>query len=103
MYRSDVSRQMAGFQSSATSGKLTNVRNFREKPICAGSGVACYIDLAEPTIFLASLNGMPRDSQSPNSTAMLRGVLRLKFTKSVKIRAVKLKFTGQARTLLEGK
>ncbi|TVY83650.1 putative arrestin-related trafficking adapter [Lachnellula suecica] len=69
------------------------------KPICSGNGVACYIHLAEPVIFLAGLDhdGTTRDSSS-NSSAILRGTLQLVITKSAKIKAVTLKFTGRART-----
>jgi hypothetical protein len=71
-----------------------------EKPVCAGSGVACYIVLAEPTIFLTGLDhdAAARDSHPTHSSAMLRGVLRLNVTKSAKIKSVTLKFTGRART-----
>lgn len=68
--------------------------------MCGGSGVACYIILAEPTIFLSGLDhdGATRESHQPHSSAMLRGVLRLNVSKSVKIKSVTLKFTGRART-----
>jgi hypothetical protein len=62
--------------------------------------VACYIILAEPTIFLTGLDhdATTRDPHTSHSSAMLRGVLRLNISKSVKIKAVTLKFTGRART-----
>lgn len=68
--------------------------------MCSGSGVACYIVLAEPTIFLTGLDhdGTSRDSHPSHSSAMLRGVLRLNVSKSAKIKAITLKFTGRART-----
>lgn len=70
-----------------------------EKPICSGNGVSCYIQLAEPVIFLSGLDhdGTTRDSPS-TSTGILRGKLLLNVTKSAKIKAVTLKFTGKART-----
>ncbi|CAG8956170.1 hypothetical protein HYFRA_00012087 [Hymenoscyphus fraxineus] len=70
-----------------------------EKPLCSGNGVSCYIQLAEPVIFLSGLDhdGTTRDSPS-TSTAILRGKLLLNVTKSAKIKAVTLKFTGKART-----
>jgi hypothetical protein len=70
-----------------------------EKPIASGNGVACYIQLAEPVIFLSGLDhdGTRQNSHS-NSTAILRGKLRLEVSKSAKIKAVTLRFTGRART-----
>lgn len=70
-----------------------------EKPICSGNGVACYIQLAEPVIYLAGLDhdGTSRDSPS-NHSAMVRGKLIMKVAKSAKIKAVTLIFTGKART-----
>lgn len=70
-----------------------------EKPICQGNGVACYIHLAEPVIYLAGLDhdGTARGAGS-NSTAILRGKLQLIVSKSAKIKAVTLRFTGRART-----
>ena len=71
----------------------------KEKPICSGNGVSCYIWLAEPVIYLAGLDhdGTTRDSSS-NTSAILRGKLQLVVSKSAKIKAVTLKFTGKART-----
>ncbi|TVY39779.1 putative arrestin-related trafficking adapter [Lachnellula subtilissima] len=71
----------------------------KEKPICSGNGVSCYIWLAEPVIYLAGLDhdGTTRDSSS-NTSAILRGKLQLVVTKSAKIKSVTLKFTGKART-----
>jgi hypothetical protein len=70
-----------------------------EKPIASGNGVACYIQLAEPVIFLSGLDhDGTRQNSHTNSTAILRGKLRLEVTKSAKIKAVTLRFTGRART-----
>ncbi|CZS99331.1 hypothetical protein WAI453_008221 [Rhynchosporium graminicola] len=70
-----------------------------EKPVCSGNGVACYINLAEPVIFLTGLDhdGTTRDSGS-NTTSILRGKLILNVTKNIKLKAVTMKFTGRART-----
>lgn len=70
-----------------------------EKPVAAKDGVACYFILAEPTIFLSGLDhdGTTQHSSS-SSSAMLRGKLQLNVTKSAKIKAVTVKFTGRART-----
>ncbi|TVY21029.1 putative arrestin-related trafficking adapter protein [Lachnellula arida] len=86
---------------SSNTGPLMPPKNGfeKEKPICSGNGVSCYIWLAEPVIYLAGLDhdGTTRDSSSNNS-AILRGKLQLVVTKSAKIKAVTLKFTGKART-----
>jgi hypothetical protein len=69
-----------------------------EKPVCSGNGVSCSIILAEPVIFLTGLDhdGTTRDTTS--KSALLRGKLQLNVTKSAKIKAVTVKFTGRART-----
>ncbi|KAG4435804.1 hypothetical protein IFR05_008725 [Cadophora sp. M221] len=84
--------------SAAPSYKAANSTE-TEKPVCSGNGVACYINLAEPVIFLTGLDhdGTTRDSGS-NTTSILRGKLILNVTKNVKIKAVTMKFTGRART-----
>ncbi|TVY49228.1 putative arrestin-related trafficking adapter [Lachnellula cervina] len=86
---------------SSNTGPLMPPKNGfeKEKPICSGNGVSCYIWLAEPVIYLAGLDhdGTTRDS-STNNSAILRGKLQLVVTKSAKIKAVTLKFTGKART-----
>lgn len=72
-----------------------------EKAVCSGSGVSCYIVLAEPTIFLTGLDhdASGRETHhTARSSAMLRGIVRLNVSKSAKIKAVTLKFTGKART-----
>ena len=68
------------------------------KPVCSGNGVSCSIILAEPVIFLKGLDhdGTIRDS-SATSSAICRGRLQLNVTKSAKIKAVTLRFTGKAR------
>ncbi|KAI9051521.1 hypothetical protein LZ554_004567 [Drepanopeziza brunnea f. sp. 'monogermtubi'] len=84
--------------SAAPSYKASTVGEM-EKPVCSSGGIACYINLAEPVIFLTGLDhdGTTRDSGS-NTTSLLRGKLVLNITKNVKIKAVTLKFTGRART-----
>ena len=82
-----------------TKATATSFETDTEKPVASGNGVAVSIMLAEPTIFLHGLDhdGTTRDSTS-RSSALLRGRLRLNVTKSAKIKAVTLKFTGKART-----
>jgi arrestin-related trafficking adapter 3/6 len=101
MPESGVSRPAGGSPGAAPSGmSVKGGSPVQEKPVCGGSGVACYIILAEPTIFLSGLDhdGTSRESHQPHSSAMLRGVVRLNVSKSVKIKSVTLKFTGRART-----
>lgn len=88
-----VSRARAS--SAASSISATE----QEKPIASGGGISCFISLAEPTTFLTGLDhdGTTRDTHS-HSQAMVRGKFQMKITKSVKIKAVSLKFMGKART-----
>lgn len=69
------------------------------KPVASGSGVTCFILLAEHNIFLSGFdrngNGH-REGQS--GAALLRGELQLHASKNVKIKAVRLKLLGRART-----
>ena len=95
------SGQTSGHAGDALPGTLKKDGSFvAEKAVCAGGGVSCYIVLAEPTIFLTGLDhdSQARGSHPSRSSAMLRGVLRLNVSKSAKIKAVTLKFTGKART-----
>lgn len=66
-----------------------------EKPLASGNGVSVGISLAEPVLFL---QGFEQAELAQRSTAMLRGSLHLRVTKSAKIRAVTLKFKGVAQT-----
>ena len=81
--------------SAASSSSITE----QEKPVASGGGISCFISLAEPTTFLTGLDhdGTTRDSHN-HSQAMVRGKFQMKISKSVKIKAVSLKFTGKART-----
>ncbi|KAH7137862.1 hypothetical protein EDB81DRAFT_901672 [Dactylonectria macrodidyma] len=60
------------------------------KPVASGSGVTCSILLAEPNIFLSGFDS--------DSTALLRGILELRVSKNIKIKAVQLMLLGRART-----
>lgn len=66
-----------------------------DKPLATGSGVSLSINLAEPVLFL---QGFDQSDASQGNTAMLRGTLHLRVTKSAKIKAVTLKFKGRAVT-----
>ncbi|KAL0262891.1 hypothetical protein SLS55_001865 [Diplodia seriata] len=66
-----------------------------DKPLASGNGISVGIALAEPVLFL---QGFEQSEHSERSTAMLRGSLHLRVTKSAKIKAVTLKFKGKATT-----
>ena len=66
-----------------------------EKPVASGNGVSVSISLAEPVLFL---QGFDQNDNSTRNTTMLRGSLHLKVTKSAKIKAITLKFSGKSET-----
>jgi len=72
---------------------LPVIRN--EKVVASGNGIRVSIALAEPVLFL---EGFDRSDEESRKTAMLRGTLHLKLTKSAKIKKVYLKFKGVAQT-----
>lgn len=97
--RSSLSVSRPRSRSCAAPSYKASTNGETEKPVCATGGIACYINLAEPVIFLKGLDhdGTTRDSHS-NTTSLLRGKLVLNITKNVKIKSVTLRFTGRART-----
>jgi hypothetical protein len=100
MSRPTLEPTQAATPRGSTSTTPTKATSYEaEKPVATGNGVAVSIILAEPNIFLNGLDhdGTTRDSTS-SSSALLRGKLQLNVTKSAKIKAVTLKFTGKART-----
>jgi arrestin-related trafficking adapter 3/6 len=66
-----------------------------EKPLASGNGINVNISLAEPMLFL---QGFEQGDSANRNTAMLRGALTLRISKPAKIKAVTLKFKGQAVT-----
>jgi arrestin-related trafficking adapter 3/6 len=76
--------------ASVSAGRIPD-----EKPLASGNGVNVGISLAEPVLFL---QGFEQADLSQRSTTMLRGSLHLKVTKAAKLKAVTLKFKGQATT-----
>jgi hypothetical protein len=66
-----------------------------EKIVATGSGIAVGIALTEPVLFL---QGYDQNDPSTKKSAMLRGQLHLKITKSVKIKKISICFRGQAQT-----
>ena len=80
---------------SDTSTKSMGSATDEDKPVASGNGVQTYISLAEPTIYLT---GFEQQDPSMQSTAMLRGSLLLRVSKSAKIKTVTMKFRGRATT-----
>ena len=60
--------------------------------------VQCLIELAEPVLFQKGLNLDCQSSADQEQEAILRGKLVLKIEKVVKLKAVRLDFTGRSRT-----
>jgi arrestin-related trafficking adapter 3/6 len=69
-----------------------------EKPIASGTGISCFIILAEPYVYLHGFDRDARAYSTEHSTAMIRGKLVLNVTKAIKIKAITLMFSGKART-----
>jgi hypothetical protein len=66
-----------------------------EKIVATGSGIAVGIALTEPVLFL---QGYDQNDPSTKKSAILRGQLHLKITKSVKIKKISICFRGHAQT-----
>lgn len=83
--------------SATTSGSAplaqSNASNLDERPIAQGSGVSVSVNLAEPVLYLQGY-----DATQPSTTALLRGNLHLRVTRSAKLKAVTLRFRGIAVT-----
>lgn len=66
-----------------------------EKIVASGSGISVGIALTEPVLYL---QGYDQNDPSTKKSAILRGQLHLKVTKSVKIKKISICFRGQAQT-----
>lgn len=66
-----------------------------EKTVATGSGISVGIALTEPVLFL---QGYDQNDPSSKKSAILRGQLHLKISKSVKIKKISICFRGQAQT-----
>ncbi|GFF23099.1 putative arrestin-related trafficking adapter C2D10.04 [Aspergillus udagawae] len=66
-----------------------------EKIVATGSGIVVGIALTEPVLFL---QGYDQNDPSTKKSAILRGQLHLKITKSVKIKKISICFRGHAQT-----
>ncbi|KAF9885118.1 hypothetical protein FE257_000758 [Aspergillus nanangensis] len=66
-----------------------------EKIVATGSGISVGIALTEPVLFL---QGYDQNDPSSKKSAILRGQLHLKVTKSVKIKKISVCLRGNAQT-----
>lgn len=66
-----------------------------EKVVATGNGISVSLALAEPVLFLP---GYDHNDPSTKKSAILRGHLRIKTTKSVKIKKISVCFRGHAQT-----
>lgn len=66
-----------------------------EKIVATGSGITVGIALTEPVLYLA---GYDHNDPSSKKSAILRGQLHLKVTKSVKIKKISICFRGHSQT-----
>ncbi|KAI9369263.1 hypothetical protein BJX61DRAFT_536565 [Aspergillus egyptiacus] len=66
-----------------------------EKIVATGSGLTVGIALTEPVLFLQSYD---QNDPSTKKSAILRGQLHLKVTKSVKIKKISICFRGHSQT-----
>ncbi|PCD25515.1 hypothetical protein AU210_014618 [Fusarium oxysporum f. sp. radicis-cucumerinum] len=80
------------------SAKLT-ATSIAPMPVASGSGVNCFILLAEHDVFLSGIDhDCEGHREGQSGTALLRGILQLSVSKNIKIKAVQLKLLGRART-----
>ena len=86
----------ASVRSTTSNGNGDVAGNFgNDKPIASGNGVSVSISLAEPVLFV---QGFDQTDVTNRTTTLLRGSLRLRVSKSAKIKAVTLAFRGKAHT-----
>lgn len=96
-------REIAGEEQSPSHKKpITRVQSLTanaDKPLAAGRGISCRIQLAEPHVYVFGLKPENRDISSLQfPPAVIRGKLILNVEKATKIKAVTLNFFGEQRT-----
>jgi hypothetical protein len=95
-HRPSISDSTWSSGRNSVKGVISSVKTLpEEKPVASGGGVSVNVSLTEPVLFL---RGFEQAENSERSTAMLRGTLVLKISKSSKLKAVTLKFRGRATT-----
>ncbi|KAE8348365.1 arrestin domain protein [Aspergillus coremiiformis] len=93
MNQSTVESGLQSAPPSDSMGPFPTLRN--EKIVATGSGISVGIALTEPVLFL---QGYDQNDPSTKKSAILRGQLHLKVTKSVKIKKISVCFRGHAQT-----
>lgn len=90
-----ISRDRSNSDDSNTmsNGTMPTLRN--ERVVATGNGITVSVALAEPVLFLP---GYDHSDPSTKKSAILRGHLHIKTTKSVKVKKVSICFRGQAQT-----
>jgi hypothetical protein len=94
-----VSRPMSRGRSNSddsnimSNGTMPTLRN--ERVVATGNGITVSVALAEPLVFLP---GYDHSDPSTKRSAILRGHLHIKTTKSVKVKKVSICFRGHAQT-----
>lgn len=90
-----ISRDRSNSDDSTivSNGVMPTLRN--ERVVATGNGITVSIALAEPLVFLP---GYDHSDPSTKRSAILRGHLHIKTTKSVKVKKVSICFRGQAQT-----
>lgn len=74
---------------------------YHNSPVITGNGVTVSIALAEPIMFLqGASNNVERQGFMGRKVAVLRGCLRVKITKPVKIKKIYLGFKGECSVAL---
>ena len=76
-----------------SNGTMPTLRN--ERVVATGNGITVSVALAEPLVFLP---GYDHSDPSTKRSAILRGHLHIKTTKSVKVKKVSICFRGHAQT-----
>ncbi|CEN62782.1 Putative Thioredoxin binding protein TBP-2/VDUP1 [Aspergillus calidoustus] len=97
--RSHSSSNSSIIARGASPGRIPESAPFpqlpNEKTVATGSGITVGIALTEPVLFL---QGYDQNDPTTKKSAILRGQLHLKVTKSVKIKKISICFRGQAQT-----
>lgn len=87
-----------GFMSPGPAKGVSSSTGSAQESMESGSEVSCEILLAEPSVFLPDSVDKDNALQGiPSRSTLLRGKLRLKVRKNVKIKSVNIKFRGKTR------
>ena len=92
---SSIENSRPASTSSSTNFPNAGGVSGEEMVLASGNGVSLSIVLAEPYLFL---QGFDEKDLADRTTAMLRGNLHLRVSKSAKIKTISLNFRGRAET-----